>query len=178
MSRTLPQTRTRAAEGIASNGKSGERHKGEIHGRVLALDYGRKRIGLAISDELALTAQPLGTMNRENRRKDLSRLRKICREQGVKHIIVGYPLHMNGQAGDMAIEAEAFARRLALAVQLTVELVDERLTSWEARQKMKGTKSAARGRREPIDHVAAAVLLGEYLDRKRGSSHSNMTETD
>ena len=67
--------------------------------RILALDYGRKRIGLALSDELRLTAQPLQTLMRKNRAEDVRRLRDICREQGVARIIVGHPVHMTGEAG-------------------------------------------------------------------------------
>jgi putative holliday junction resolvase len=144
---------------------------------VLAVDYGRKRIGLAISDELALTASPLQTIRRENRRKDLQQLKEICHDRGVKHVIVGHPLHMSGEAGEMAMEAEAFAKRLVRAVGLTVELVDERLTSWEARQTMARTKPGARPACRPLDDIAAAVLLRDYLERK-GSGHSNVTETD
>src|ERR1700733_15460834 len=79
--------------------------------RVLAIDYGRKRIGLALSDELQLTAQPLAIMKRANRREDLRRLRDICRKQGVARILVGHPLHITGAAGEMAGGGERFATR-------------------------------------------------------------------
>jgi len=147
--------------------------------RVLAVDYGRKRIGLAISDELGITAQPLETIERENRESDLRRLRQVCREWRVSHIIVGHPVHMSGESSEMAAEAAAFAKRLAKAVEHTVELVDERLTSWEARQTMSGTKSTSRLRREPIDHIAAAVLLRDYLEwNRRATDGSTITEND
>lgn len=146
--------------------------------RMLAVDYGRKRIGLALSDESGLTAQPLAVVHRINRRKDLQHLRKICCEHGVTHIIVGYPLRLSGELGEMAMEAKAFAKRLAAAVDLTVELVDERLTSWEARQTMARTKPAGGWKREPLDHVAAAVLLRDYLERKRNEANSTITETN
>jgi putative holliday junction resolvase len=147
--------------------------------RVLAVDYGRKKIGLAISDELGITAQPLVTVKRENRAADLRRLRQVCREHEIGHIIVGLPLHMTGEAGEMAAEAAAFARRLEKAVGLRVELVDERLTSWEARQTMSNVGSAPRGKRRALDHVAAAVLLRDYLEAKRGeAAQSTSTETD
>jgi putative holliday junction resolvase len=140
--------------------------------RILALDYGRKRIGMALSDELRLTAQPLGTLMRVNRQKDLRRLREACGTHGVTHIIVGHPLHMTGEAGDMAGEAARFAARLEKETGVSVELVDERLTSWEAGQIVAETKSGKVRRRAPLDHVAAAVLLRDYLERARDSSRA------
>jgi putative Holliday junction resolvase len=133
--------------------------------RILALDYGRKRIGLAVSDELRLTAQPLQTLMRKNRADDVRRLRQICREQGVARIIVGHPVHITGEAGEMAEEAARFGARLRKELGIEVELLDERLTSWEAEQMVGGMR--VRGRdRAPIDDVAAAILLREYLERQ------------
>jgi putative Holliday junction resolvase len=134
--------------------------------RILAIDYGRKRIGLAISDELRLTAQPLGTVTRTNRRDNLRRLRNVCVEHRVCRIIVGHPLHMNGDAGEMANEAALFADRLKKETGIDVELIDERLTSWAAGQmltEMELSRTARKGK--PLDDVAAALLLREYLER-------------
>ena len=72
------------------------------------MDYGRKRIGLALSDEMGLTARPLTTMQRTNRQNDMRRLREVCRRNGVCRIIVGHPLHLTGEAGAMASEASGF----------------------------------------------------------------------
>jgi putative holliday junction resolvase len=138
--------------------------------RILAIDYGRRRIGLALSDELGLTAQPLLTFERANRRDDLRRLREICREHGVAHILVGHPLHITGAAGEMAEEAARFAARLKKALGVAVELVDERLTTWEAQQTMSETKSPSRRKRAHLDDLAAAVLLRDYLERGRESA--------
>jgi putative Holliday junction resolvase len=134
--------------------------------RILALDYGRKRIGLALSDELRLTAQPLKTLARKNRADDVRRLREICREQGVARIIVGHPVHMTGESGTMADEAARFAARLKKELGIDVELLDERLTSWEAEQMAAGTRSPRGRGHEPLDDVAAAILLREYLERQ------------
>ncbi|MGA8870785.1 MAG: Holliday junction resolvase RuvX [Candidatus Acidiferrales bacterium] len=134
--------------------------------RILALDYGRKRIGLAVSDELRLTAQPLKTLERKNRAEDVRRMREICREQGVARIIVGHPVHMTGEAGPMAEEAARFAARLKKELGIEVELLDERLTSWEAEQMVAGTRSSRGKDRAALDDVAAAILLREYLDRQ------------
>jgi putative Holliday junction resolvase len=139
--------------------------------RILALDYGRKRIGLALSDELGLTAQPLQILTRKNRREDLARLRSICAKHGVARILVGHPLHITGEAGEMADEAAAFAARISKELKLEVELADERLTSWEAGQTMAELGNQARRKKKSahLDDVAAAILLREYLDRNRGS---------
>jgi putative holliday junction resolvase len=142
--------------------------------RILALDYGRKRIGLALSDELHFTAQPLTTLLRTNRRNDLRRLREICRKHAVARILVGHPLHMTGEAGPMADEAALFAARLQKDLGIEVELVDERLTSWEAAQTMAEVKSSSRRKRAPIDDVAAAVLLRDYLEHKKQLARSTV----
>jgi len=136
--------------------------------RILAIDYGRKRIGLALSDELQLTAQPLLVLKCANRRDDLRRLRDICRKQGVARILVGHPLHMTGEAGEMADEAARFAARLRKELGIEVDLVDERLTSWEAGQMMAETGSARQRNESSLDDVAAAIFLREYLERHRG----------
>jgi len=136
--------------------------------RILAIDYGRKRIGLALSDELQLTAQPLAVMKRLNRRDDLRRLRGICRKEGVARILVGHPLHITGEAGEMAQEAARFAARLHKELGIEVDLVDERLTSWEAAQMIAETGSFSRRKESSLDDVAAAIFLREYLERHRG----------
>jgi putative holliday junction resolvase len=146
--------------------------------RILALDYGRKRIGLALSDELGLTAQPLVTLLRTNRRNDLRRLREICRKHSVARILVGHPLHMTGEPSPMAEEAALFAARLQKDLGIEVELVDERLTSWEAAQTMAEVKSSSRRKRAPIDDVAAAVLLRDYLENKKQLARSPVPVID
>jgi putative holliday junction resolvase len=147
-------------------------------GRILAVDYGRKRIGLALSDELRMTARPLGTISRTNRRRDMRRLREACLANRVTHIIVGHPLHITGEAGEMADEAAQFAARLEKETRIGVELVDERLTSWEAKQTAAKTRKPSRHRRQPIDDVAAAILLRGYLDETRTRVHGSGAERD
>ncbi len=135
--------------------------------RVLAIDYGRRRIGLALSDELRVTARPLVTILRVNREADLRRLRQICREHAVAHIIVGHPLHLSGKPGEMAEETARFAARLKKETGIDTELVDERLTSWEAEQTVDATQTARSPKRQALDAVAAAVLLRDYLDQRK-----------
>lgn len=129
--------------------------------RILAIDYGRRRIGLAISDELGVIAQPLATIERKNRRADLQRLRDLVKRNEVRAILVGFPIHLNGKSSEMAEEAARFAAVIREALKLPVELRDERLTSWEAEQMAEelGFKKKA-----DLDSLSAAILLREYLN--------------
>lgn len=138
-------------------------------GRILAIDYGRRRIGLAISDELGLTAQPLPTIQRKNRRADLHRLRDVVQKKGARAVLVGSPVHLSGRQSEMASEAARFARRVQEELGLPVELRDERLTSWEAEQ-----MAAEMGleKNADLDSLAAAILLREYLDETRSRRRS------
>jgi putative Holliday junction resolvase len=145
-------------------------------GVILAIDYGRKRLGLALSDALGVTSQPFATWNRTNRRRDLARLRELVKKHGVRRIVVGLPLHLDGTPSEMSEEATGFATRVEKALGVRVELVDERLTSWEAGQSLKEADSLPRRGRAPasprkrkttLDDLAAAVILRDYLDRER-----------
>jgi putative Holliday junction resolvase len=135
--------------------------------RVLAVDYGRKRIGLAISDELRLTVQPLATLERKNRRDDLRTLREVIENFEVAQIVVGNPVRLDGSAGEMAAEAARFAARVHKQLRLPVELVDERLSSWEAQEMMTERKSGRGKDGAGVDAVAAAVILRDFLERER-----------
>src|SRR5262249_44474648 len=121
---------------------------------ILALDYGRARIGLAIAAVDATVAQPLATLERINRNEDMRRIREIARDHSVKQIVVGLPLRLDGTRGEMAEEAARFAQRVHKHPGLPVELVDERLTSWEAERQLEeqhGRKFHA----APPPHVSA-----------------------
>ena len=139
-------------------------------GRVLALDYGQKRIGTAMSDELGLTASPLATLERMNRRDDVRRLREVVREHGIRRIIVGLPLHLDGRSSEMAEEVKRFATRIEKQLGLPVELVDERLTSWDAAQMEAAARRRAGSSSTTRDDVAAAIFLRDYLERKGAST--------
>jgi putative Holliday junction resolvase len=146
---------------------------------ILAVDYGRARMGLAIADGETRMAQPLSTMERINRNEDLRRLRELVREHSVKQIVVGLPLRLDGTRGEMAEEAERFAQRVRKQIGVPVDMADERLTSWEAErllEEMQGRfihdekLAGGRKRKKPqekmtVDAVAAAVILTEYLQR-------------
>jgi putative Holliday junction resolvase len=153
-------------------------------GRILAIDYGRKRVGLAISDELGLMAQPLATIVRTNRRNDLRRLRLLAREHQVRCVVIGLPLHLDGRASEMALEVKRFAARLTKELGLPVELADERLSSWEAAQTTSskrpprtGKKSGNRvaGKAATRDDVAAAIILRDYLAEHQPRRSSRRT---
>jgi putative Holliday junction resolvase len=147
---------------------------------ILAVDYGRTRIGLALADAETRMPQPLSTLERVNRNEDMRRLRELAREHGVKQIVVGLPLRLDGSRGEMAEEVERFAQRVRKQIGVPVELVDERLTSWEAERLMEeiqgrfirdekltgGKKSKDAQAKMTVDAVAAAVILKEYLDRQ------------
>jgi putative holliday junction resolvase len=150
--------------------------------RILALDYGRSRIGVALADTSVGLAQPFCTLERINRNEDMRRLREMAREHGVKQIVVGLPLRLDGTRGEMAEEAEGFAQRLRKQLGLPVEMVDERLTSWEAERLLEEVQGrvikspVTAGRpakkelgRVSVDAVAAAVILKEYLNRRQSS---------
>ena len=147
---------------------------------ILAVDYGRARIGLALADEVTRIAQPLSTLERVNRNEDIRRLRALARDHGVKQIVVGLPLRLDGSRGEMAEEAERFAQRVRKQIGVPVEMVDERLTSWEAErlleevqgrfihdEKLAGSKKPKNVQAKmSVDSVAAAVILKDYLDRQ------------
>ena len=146
--------------------------------RILAIDYGRARIGLALAEEYARLARPLATLDRVNRNEDMRRLREIAREQAVKQIVVGLPLRLDGTRGEMAEEAARFAQRVRKQIGLPVELVDERLTSWEAERLLEeqqgrpihssaGKKRKKEDLKPTVDAMAAAVILKEYLERQQ-----------
>jgi putative pre-16S rRNA nuclease len=145
-------------------------------GVILAIDYGRKRLGLALSDAHGVTSQPFATWTRTNRRRDLARLRELVKERGVRRIIVGLPLHLDGTPSEMSEEATGFATRVEKALGVRVEMVDERLTSWEAGQSLKiadvlprrgRAPASPRKRKTTLDDLAAAVILRDYLNRER-----------
>ena len=141
---------------------------------ILAIDYGQKRYGLALSDQSGLTSRPFATWTRINRRRDLARFRELARQQGVRRIVVGLPLHLDGSVSAMSEEARSFAARVEKALGLPVEMMDERLSSWEAKQTVSGNQSRERAHSprsgrpaKPLDDVAAAVILRDYLERQR-----------
>ncbi|MGH9757242.1 MAG: Holliday junction resolvase RuvX, partial [Candidatus Acidiferrales bacterium] len=128
--------------------------------------------------ELELTAQPLAILERVNRREDLRRLRDICRKHSVGRILVGHPVHLSGAAGEMAEEAVRFAKRLYKELGIEVELLDERLTSWEAGRIAAETGGRCTSKGKPRDDVAAAILLREFLGQRHPQVRAEISEKD
>jgi putative Holliday junction resolvase len=137
--------------------------------RILGIDHGTARIGLAISDELELVASPLKTLDAAD--EPLQAIAAIVRDKQVGRIVVGLPLRMSGEHGEAAVRVEKFVEALgkALRHELPIELVDERLSSVEAEASLSRAGITDRhARREVVDQLAAVVILQEYLNSQRG----------
>jgi putative Holliday junction resolvase len=130
--------------------------------RLLALDVGSKRIGIAVSDELGILATPHGTIERRSLRHDLAAILELVRDFAIKRIVVGLPVGLEDQETQQTRRTRAFAARLAGQAAVPVDLWDERHTSWAARQIVGGSAAVRRSGR--VDAVAAALILQSYLD--------------
>jgi putative holliday junction resolvase len=136
--------------------------------RYLGLDVGSKRIGVAVSDELGLLAQPVLTLTRKrNPREDLRSLARLCRRFGCVGIVVGDPLHLSGEASAQAGKTRAFAEELGLLAGLPVHLWDERLTSREAHEILYAAGKSRQEHKPLVDQVAAVLILQGFLDAQR-----------
>ena len=125
---------------------------------------GKKRIGLAVSDELGLTAQGLETLQRTNVREDLARLVQLIAEKNVSLILMGNPLHMSGKEGRQAQYTHEFAERLHKASGVALEYWDERLTTVQAERVLRESGISIAKRALAVDRLAAVILLESYLD--------------
>lgn len=158
------------AGGLANAGAPGRTGTGQSPaGRVLAVDYGERRVGLALSDPAGLIAQGLETIQTADTDESLASIVDIVEEQQVRVIILGLPVHMDGTAGEMAGKVEALADELRRKVSCDVRTWDERLTSVSARRAMHEMGSTTRGNKGSLDRIAATLLLQNYLDFRRGS---------
>ncbi len=135
--------------------------------RYLALDIGSKRIGVAVSDELGLTAQPVLTLERKrNPREDLRSLARLARRYGVAGIVVGNPLHLSGEQSPRAARTQAFAAELAELTGLPIHLWDERLTTQEAHRILYEAGHVRQEHRRVVDQVAAVLILQSFLEER------------
>lgn len=130
----------------------------------LSLDVGDRTIGVAASDELGWTAQPVGTIRRRSLAADLEELASIVQERSPGRIVIGLPLNMDDTEGPRARKTRHFAAQVAARFGLPVVLWDERLTTWEAERMLREMNVKPSRRREVIDTVAAVVILKSYLD--------------
>jgi len=133
-------------------------------GRVLALDLGKRRIGLAISDELGITAQGLPTLERRNKRADLAALSGLIHSRGVTQLLMGNPLHMSGAEGRQSVWVQEFAAALEKHTGVPVRLWDERLTTVEASRVLRQSGISIEKRAAAVDKLSAVILLQSFLD--------------
>ena len=132
--------------------------------RILALDHGTKRIGIAVSDELKIIAQPLEFVPAEPFAVFLKRLKELLAEKEVEMVLVGMPRNMNGSYGPAAAKVEEFVVALRAAVTVPIKTWDERLTSAQANRFLIQGNVSREKRKEKVDKMAAAILLQSYLD--------------
>jgi putative pre-16S rRNA nuclease len=135
--------------------------------RVLALDPGERRVGVALSDELGLLASPLLILERRSRAVDLAAIAELVRTHEVSEVVVGYPKTLRGEAGPQARRAGRFAEEVRRATGVPVKLWDERYSTVEATERLGRGGKPPRGRRAHPDAAAAAVILQDYLDSRR-----------
>jgi putative Holliday junction resolvase len=134
--------------------------------RILAIDYGSRRMGLAVSDALGITAQGLETLQRKNRRSDYARLERVIRENQVREIVLGYPLRMSGKEGTQSQKVSEFAEELRRKFDLPVHLWDERLTSAEANRLLREADLSIQKRAQAVDRMAATLILQSFMQAR------------
>lgn len=136
--------------------------------RFLCLDVGNRRIGVAVSDELGLTAQPVLTLERKrSRREDFRSLGRLARRYGVAAIVVGNPVRLSGESSPQTAKNQSFAAELGQFTGLPVHLWDERLTTHQAHQILYQSGHARQQHRRVVDQVAATLILQSFLDESR-----------
>ena len=136
-------------------------------GRILGLDVGSRRIGIAISDLLGITAQGLETLQRHNKRNDMAALEQIIRKYEIREIVVGLPLRMSGAEGTQSEKMQLFAEELRKRFRLPVHLWDERLTSAEANRLLRETELSIEKRSKAVDRMAAILILQGWMEGQR-----------
>jgi putative holliday junction resolvase len=133
---------------------------------ALGLDVGGKRIGVAGCDGLGLMATGITTIWRTSFQEDLARLNEIIAERSVEILIIGLPYTMDGNIGSQAKQVQKFGRRVSAALEISIEYVDERLTSYAAEEMMKAANISVSQNKATIDRIAAAVILQQWLDAR------------
>lgn len=132
-----------------------------------ALDFGRRRIGIAVTDSAAMGVYPVGVVERRSLKRDLEAIAAMLRGREVTTIVVGLPLNMDGIEGPAAGAARAFADQVATVLGVKVEMFDERLTSFEAEERLKGMPVRKGSRKPAIDAIAAAVILEGWIQSSK-----------
>jgi len=140
--------------------------------RVLGVDVGERRLGVALSDPAGVVAHPLVTLRRQSWRRDLKILRELVERHKVERVVVGLPLRMDGTVGTSAKSALQFAERLRRALEVSVELWDERFTTLQAERALRESGTPPSRRRDLLNRVAAALILQSYLDHLRAKDQN------
>jgi putative Holliday junction resolvase len=138
-------------------------------GRLLGIDYGQKRVGLALSDPAKIICSPHGTIQRKDDEDVVRQVVALCAEKEVERIIVGLPLNMNGSNSESTDKAEAFAEKLRQAAPVPVEMWDERLSSVSAERLLIDAGTSRQKRKGMVDRIAAQIILQNYMESKEDS---------
>lgn len=154
-----------AAESKSSHGQSGQNPHSHSASRLMALDVGEVRIGVAVSDPTGTLATPHTVIRRRSKAEDFAAVARLVAELEVERVVVGLPLTLSGEMGPQARRVTRYARALARALEVPVELYDERYSTVTADELL---VQSGRKRRVPIDAAAAAVILQDYLESQRG----------
>ena len=133
--------------------------------RVLGLDIGKKRIGVALSDPLLITAQPFETIQRTPEKNAIERIEQIIKDYNVNKIVAGLPLMMNGDFGEQAQDCTDFSKKIEQKTKINVIFIDERLTSFQAEEILKAQNVKYTKDKGKVDMIAASIILQEYLDQ-------------
>lgn len=155
--------------GIVFRAASNERLE-RLMTRILGIDFGEKRVGLAISDPEGRLAVPLTTLERKSDHRAIQQIVDIALQEGVEHLVVGEPLNLDGSRGPASARASSFARKLAEEADLPVDLTDETLTSVEAEERLRQAGIDPRRHPEKVDSTAAQILLQQYLNEPAARS--------
>jgi putative Holliday junction resolvase len=140
--------------------------------RTLALDHGTKRIGVALSDELRWTAQPLETYERRTPEADLRHIDQLVREHDVAEVVIGLPLRLNGELGPAALSVQEFVKQLEEVLTVPIVTWDERMTTKSAEELLIAADVSRKKRKGAVDRIAAAILLQSYLESRARPAHS------
>lgn len=135
--------------------------------RYMALDVGERRIGVAVSDPLGIIARTLAVVKRDTDESAIARIRELMSQEDVGRLVIGFPRSLSGEVGPQARAVEAFAKQLESAIDVPVEMWDERLSTVTAARVLTERGQSAREQKRTIDAVAAAVILQDYLDAQR-----------
>ncbi|MFL6469044.1 MAG: Holliday junction resolvase RuvX [Pyrinomonadaceae bacterium] len=134
-------------------------------GRIVAIDPGTKRVGVAVSDENRLVSRPLQVIDRTSWKKLLSEIRAVLNEFDAKALVIGLPLETNGEESAMSLEAREMARKFQLSLNIPIFLQDERVTSYEAKSRLWSAGIDRKTARKSVDGEAAVVILNDFLER-------------